>query len=88
MWVLHFDPTGHQEKRIGFAANGQISVGRNKYESTRKLEKQLLVLYRADGTVQNRFLFDDRENKYRSTNDPDTGAIKEQGFANQYIEII
>jgi hypothetical protein len=84
-WVLNFNakhPKGF--KAIEFLEGGAVGQGRNDNEYQWELDGQDLVIRRHDGTLQNRFRYDETTDQFVSTDDREADAVK-RGNTGQYI---
>jgi GH18 family chitinase len=61
-----------------------IGQGQNDNEHTWALDGQTLVITCRDGTLQNRFLYDETTDRFVSSDDPEASAVK-RGYKGQYI---
>ena len=76
-YVLLFNPLGGR-KNIGFGSSGNISVGRNRNEDSWTVVDGKLEIRQEDGELHSRFRYDEAQDKFIHTDDPDTSSIKEQ----------
>lgn len=77
LWELHFKSTHPgARKTITFLPDGTVGEGRNQNEHTWKLERDILTITRADGSLQNRFTFNSKADRLVSIND--TNAVGNQ----------
>jgi len=84
-WILVFNkkhPNG--SKQIEFLEGGKIGAGQNKNEYEWSLDGAILVIHKEDGSLQNRFLYDEATNQFVSTDDAEAAATR-RGTLGQYI---
>ena len=84
-WLLFFNPKNrHARKIINFSKDGEIHEGRNENEHSWHLDQSELVITKKDGSLQNRFYFDETDCVFKSTNDSKADALK-RGIADQLL---
>lgn len=84
-WILVFNkkhPNG--SKQIEFLEGGKVGVGRNINEYEWILDGESLIIYREDGSIQNKFIYDEATNQFVSTDDVEAAATR-RGTVGQYI---
>jgi hypothetical protein len=84
-WILVFNkkhPNG--SKQIEFLEGGKIGAGQNKNEYEWSLDGASLIIHTEDGSLQNRFVYDEATNQFVSTDDADAAATR-RGTIGQYI---
>ncbi len=78
-WMFHFNPQNiGARKKITFADNGAITVGKNKNENAWRVRNGLLEILNSEGRVFSRFTYDPSSSKFVHTNDEDTLSIRSQ----------
>ena len=80
-WILIFNPTltsPRARKKISFNAEGTVGEGRNRNESDWKINNGLLEIYRENGLLQNKFRYEEKNNKFICTSDPNAKGIRDQ----------
>lgn len=84
-WILNFNPKHPKgRKAISFKPEGEIGTGRNQNEHTWKIANGHLEIWKENGDLQNRFLYDEENDRFVSTNEPEADAIK-RGIRDQEI---
>lgn len=84
-WILIYNPkTKNARKIINFSSSGEIHEGHNDNEHSWRIEDGSLVICREDGSIQNVFEYDERATAFKSTNDPNSDAIR-RGIKDQVI---
>lgn len=78
-WVLVFNPNSKSGKKtISFHEDGSIEMGKNKNESSWRLNNGYLEILNSEGKVFSRFRYIESEEQFLHTNDEDTLSIKGQ----------
>lgn len=84
-WTLVFNPKHSKgEKDIIFLSDGSIGTGKNSNENSWAINKGFLEIYRADGSLQNRFVLERSGTSWQSTNDEEADAVR-RGIRDQRI---
>jgi hypothetical protein len=78
-WILNFNPASTRaSKRISFNDDGSIREGKNKNEFRWQISSDLLAIYRENGSLQNKFRYDEETNRFICINDSNAKGIKDQ----------
>jgi TIR domain len=79
-WILNFNPgSPNGRKKISFNSDGTIGQGRNKNEFKWQLTRDsILTIYREDGSLQNKFSYDQSTNRFICINDRSAKGIRDQ----------
>lgn len=78
-WVLWFNPDNqNSQKLITFLQDGSIGIGANHNESKWRITEGLLEILDPQGKVYSRFFYNEDEDKFEHTNDPDTQSLRNQ----------
>lgn len=78
-WTLHFTPSNPAAKKaISFNADNTIGEGRNENEFKWLLEGNVLSIFRSSGDLQNRFQYDEKQDRFVFKPDPDARGNKDQ----------
>lgn len=83
-WTLEFDPKRKRTKAIEFRQGGEVGEGCNDNEHSWSLEGRTLVISRANDELQNRFEYDEKSDRFVSTDDAEADAVR-RGFRGQSI---
>jgi hypothetical protein len=81
-WVLIFNPSISDprlgQKIISFEPDGSIGQGGNGNEHSWRMEGFELSIFRSGGELQNRFLYDEKSDRFLCTNDPLAKGTRDQ----------
>ena len=72
-------------KKIEFRPDGSIGEGRNANEAQWQLDDEELVIWQENGDLQNRFRYMQETDRFISTDDLASAAVK-RGHMGQFIE--
>ena len=72
-------------KIMRFGKGGVILDGKNKNESSWRIQSGYLELLDSDGQVHSRFYYNPVSKRFSHTNDLDTGSIRKHSIRDQYM---
>lgn len=79
LWELHFNPhSANARKAIAFLPSGTVGEGGNENEATWELSGTTLRILRANGSLQNEFIFIPTSKYFACTDSPEAIGIKGQ----------
>ena len=85
LWILNYNPrSAAASKYIQFLSDGTVGEGRNENESSWAVLEGLLTIWKQDGSLQNRFRYNDAQQRFESTDEPEADAMK-RGIRGQSI---
>ena len=89
-WIFEFAPASaiHGRKKLTFNADGTIGMGQNKNEDHWEMETAgTLAIWRHDGTLQNRFRYDEKQDRFICTNDSTAVGLKDQSIYRPQLQV-